>query len=348
MKGSFFAFYIIPVLPAVVIGTGTQSTLCAILALFFMTLWVSFWDFTSELIPQNAFSANLADAISVTLAITHFAVLLSTLYTLSQNQVGLAHKIALFMAAGLYLGQVSNSNAHELIHHRKRILFQLGKWVYISLLFGHHTTAHPAVHHRFVATKDDPNSAALDEGFYSFFARAWLGSFKAGYAVEKERLSLKNKAAWHLENPYWQYVGGGMVCIILAASFGARTLLWYLGLALYAQIQLMLSDYVQHYGLLRKTMPNGKYEPVGPQHSWNAPQWYSSFLMLNAPRHSDHHAHPTRRFPELRLPPNAPTLPFSLPMMATLALIPHLWRRYMTPRVKIWAEVSNASDIPNA
>ncbi len=46
-----------------------------------------------------------------------------------------------------------------------------------------------------------------------------------------------------------------------------------LALAAYAQMQLLLSDYVQHYGLRRKTSENGKPEPVGPQHSWNAPAW---------------------------------------------------------------------------
>jgi alkane 1-monooxygenase len=59
--------------------------------------------------------------------------------------------------------------------------------------------------------------------------------------------------------------------------------------------------------------------------------------MLNAPRHSDHHAHPARAYPALRLgaadTPGRPVLPRSLPVMATLAMVPPLWRRMMDPRV---------------
>jgi alkane 1-monooxygenase len=85
-----------------------------------------------------------------------------------------------------------------------------------------------------------------------------------------------------------------------------------------------LSDYVQHYGLRRAAG-----ERVATAHSWNAPQWFSSSLMLNAPRHSDHHAHPTRPYPALRLEDDAPILPWPLPLACFVALIPRLWRRKM-------------------
>jgi alkane 1-monooxygenase len=100
----------------------------------------------------------------------------------------------------------------------------------------------------------------------------------------------------------------------------------------------MLSDYVQHYGLSRRIMADGKPEPVGSRHSWNAPHLMSSALMLNAPRHSDHHANPARPFPALRLEDNMPMLPRSLPVMACVALFPRLWRRVMDPRVALLQE----------
>ena len=57
--------------------------------------------------------------------------------------------------------------------------------------------------------------------------------------------------------------------------------------------------------------------------------------MVNAPRHSDHHAHPARPYPALRLTPEnpRPMLPYSLPVMASIATLPHLWRRVMDRRV---------------
>ncbi len=63
----------------------------------------------------------------------------------------------------------------------------------------------------------------------------------------------------------------------------------------------------------------------------------SSAMMSNAPRHSDHHMHPMRPYPALQLDDVVmPILPHSLPVMATIALIPGWWRKVMDPRVQNW------------
>jgi alkane 1-monooxygenase len=90
-----------------------------------------------------------------------------------------------------------------------------------------------------------------------------------------------------------------------------------------------MADYIQHYGLRRALTTSGKPEPVENAHSWNAPHWFSSSLMVNAPRHSDHHMNPARPYPALRLCDSMPMLPHSLPVMAVIALFPPLWRRVM-------------------
>jgi alkane 1-monooxygenase len=135
-------------------------------------------------------------------------------------------------------------------------------------------------------------------------------------------------------NPYLFYIGGGLGFVAgFALLFGWRGVLAYLALCLYAQAMLMLSDYVQHYGLERKRLPGGRLEPVGPAHSWNAPAFASSAMMLNAPLHSDHHAHPARPYPMLDMPEGAPRLPYSLPVMGAIAMIPPLWFRLMDKRL---------------
>ncbi|HSG55886.1 MAG TPA: fatty acid desaturase, partial [Paracoccaceae bacterium] len=117
-------------------------------------------------------------------------------------------------------------------------------------------------------------------------------------------------------------------------------------------MQLLLSDYVQHYGLRRRTRADGRLEPVGPQHSWNAAPWFSAAVMLNAPRHSDHHLNPARPYPALRLDAaSMPVLPRSLPVMAMLALWPAAWRRVMDAKVALWqdpggGELPVASAVP--
>lgn len=284
---------------------------------------------------DRAFPA--ADALSVVLAIGGFVLLALTVRAFGSSNMGGVEKAGLFIATGLFCGQIGNSNAHELIHRGSRFLHALGMWAYIAVLFGHHTSAHVLVHHSRVATRADPSSARKGESLYRFMGRAWRGSFRAGFRVESERLARLGRPGW--QHPYVTYVGGATLMLALALVIGGPWgLLAYLGLAMFAQVQLLMSDYVQHYGLARATGPNGKPVPVGERHSWNSPHAMSSALMLNAPRHSDHHSHPSRPYPALTLPApsDAPYLPRSLPVMACVALIPSLWRRVMDPRVAVW------------
>lgn len=277
-----------------------------------------------------------ADRLSQLLAILHFPLLALAVWSLSgAGGHGFFGWVATFLAFGLWFGQVSNSNAHELIHRSRKRLYRLGMWVYISLLFGHHTSAHRLVHHRFVATADDPNTAPEGEGFWTFLLRAWPGAFVAGYEMEAHRLGQKS-FDWRQPNPYVTYMAGSFGFVIgVTALFGFDGLLAFILLCAHAQLQLLLSDYVQHYGLLREKLPSGTVVPAGPQHSWDAPHPLSGLMMLNASRHADHHSHPGRPYTELALSPGgrAPLLPYSLPLMATIALAPPLWHRVMDRRL---------------
>lgn len=285
--------------------------------------------------PDEGAPAPGADAVSLLLVAAHLLLVGAALRALAGAGPALSwpQHLALFLGTGMFMGQVSNANAHELIHRGSRLLFRAGALVYVTLLFGHHVSAHRLVHHRLVATPADPNTARLGESFYHFFPRAWAGSFRAGLAAERD-LCLRQPGR---RNPYAVWLGGGLACVALAAlCLGPRGALSYLVLCLYAQMQLMLSDYVQHYGLLRAAGPDGRPEPVDPRHSWDAPHLLSSLMLVNAPRHSDHHAHPGRPYPALRLNRAAlprPLLPWSLPVMAAMALVPPLWRRVMDRRV---------------
>ncbi|WP_298498073.1 alkane 1-monooxygenase [uncultured Maritimibacter sp.] len=332
--------------PVILIGAGaTYGGVWPWLALLYMTVVTFSLDtlITPADPPSGQDSAAArdlpeADLLSAALALVHFPLIFAVVGALASGSLPLATWFALFAGAGLFFGQVSNSNAHELIHRSRRPLFTLGKWVYISLLFGHHTSAHTKVHHRFAASAEDPNSARENEGFYRFAKRAWWGSFVKGYRAERADIE---RAGTKRMNPYVTYCTGALgFCVAMFALHGWGGLGSFILIAWYAQTQLLLSDYVQHYGLRRQTRDKGRLEPIGPGHSWNANQWFSRHLMLNAPRHSDHHAHPARPYPALRLMPDAPTLPSTLPAMAMIALFPKIWRRIMNPRLADWRERS--------
>jgi alkane 1-monooxygenase len=274
------------------------------------------------------------------LAAAHVLVLwLGVIAMSADGTLDLTGKVMTFAALGLFLGQVSNSNAHELIHAKARWPRRLGALIFCTLGHGHHVSAHLHVHHVHAATDDDPNSARLGEGFWRFWLRAAPAEFMAGLRAETRRHRGKP-----LRHPYVIWIGGAAISLLLSyALAGMGGVLIHAALAAYAQWQLLLSDYVQHYGLRRTAEPNGKAEPMGPQHSWNAPQWYSSAMMLNAPRHSDHHLRPARPFPALEVTPDTmPVLPRSLPVMASIALIPPLWHRMMDHRAARWQNAASA------
>ena len=279
----------------------------------------------------------VADGLSALLAAGHLGILFLSVAALSGDALEPLEKALLFAATGLCLGQIGNANAHELIHRSGRGLRGLGIAVYTALMFGHHASAHPLVHHVHVATPRDPNSARPGESYWRFLPRAWIGSFRAGLKAETARRRRAGKPAWR--HPYVLYIGGALAALGLSALIGGwGGIAAHLTLASFATSQLMLSDYVQHYGLVRATGPDGKPEPVGPQHSWNAPHAFSSAMLLNAPRHSDHHAHPRRSYPALTLPERGPMLPRSLPVMACIALWPGAWRRLMDHRAARWRD----------
>ena len=288
-----------------------------------------------QLIPLTTGAAEgeefpASDLLLVILGLSALALLpLATCAIAGSSAQTPTERVLAFLATGFWLGQVAHPAAHELIHRPMRPLFRLGAAVYVALLFGQHASAHRLVHHRAVATREDPNTAREGEGFYRFARRAWIGSFREGARAETALRT--GRPGPH---PYASYLAGSAAALFLAVLIaGLPGLLAWIGLALHAQSQILLSDYVQHYGLTRGRLPGGKPEPVGPAHSWNTAHWFTSALMLNAPRHSDHHMHPARPFPALRLPADAPRLPWPLPLACLIALFPRLWRRAMAPHL---------------
>lgn len=285
--------------------------------------------------PASNSDTNGADVLSATLGVLHLTLVPMVIWALAGDHLQTFEKLLLFIASGVFFGQISNANAHELIHRRRRGLFHLGEWIYGSLLFGHHVSAHLLIHHRYVGTRLDPGTSRLGQTFYGYLMQAWFGAFRAGWQAEMQRLNNVQRP-W-FAHPYFRYLGISLWSLVAALVVGGLSgALWLLALAGFAQQQLLLCDYVQHYGLERKIGADGRLEPIRDCHSWNAPHWYSSAMMLHAARHSDHHARPYAPFPALDLPAQSPTLPRSLPVMAVIALCPPLWRKIMDHRARRW------------
>jgi alkane 1-monooxygenase len=103
--------------------------------------------------------------------------------------------------------------------------------------------------------------------------------------------------------------------------------------AVYAISMLEVVNYVEHYGLLRQKDTAGRYVRCEPEHSWNSNHLVGNLLLYQLQRHSDHHAHPLRRYQSLRHFDGLPTLPSGYFGMFVVAYIPPLWFWMMDKRL---------------
>jgi len=251
-------------------------------------------------------------------------------------------KFGVFFGVGVLTGTVGITYSHELMHQKNKLERGLGDILLSMVLYSHFRSEHLLVHHRYVGTPRDPVTARYNEGFHRYYPRvlkqSWLSSFRA----ERNMLARKDLPWSDLSNPFFRYWALQAAMLLLALLLGGLA-----GLALFlvqagiAIWQLELVNYVEHYGLTRKHLGEGKYEHVQPRHSWNAAHKASNWLLINLQRHSDHHYKPDRRFPLLQnhTKNDAPQLPYGYPVMTVAAMIPPLWRRVMNPRVRHWRQM---------
>ncbi len=253
--------------------------------------------------------------------------------------LSLLEKFAAFFGMGVFSGTIGIVYAHELMHQKPKLERWLADLLLASVLYSHFRSEHLRVHHTHVATPRDAVSARYNEGFHRFFLRVLWQCLGSSWVAEAAMLARRNLPVWHASNPFWRYGALQLAMLVLAFALGGGLgLLLFIFQAHVAVSQLELTNYIEHYGLIRRKTADGKYEPVGPHHSWNAAHRASNWLLINLQRHSDHHYKPDRRFPLLQTygPDIAPTLPFGYPMMTMIALVPPLWRRVMNPRVRAW------------
>ncbi|THD83856.1 alkane 1-monooxygenase [Aliigemmobacter aestuarii] len=269
-----------------------------------------------------------------------FTVLFALIWYVPQaDHLSTMEKVALFFGVGVISGTIGINYSHELMHQKSAVERWLGDLLLASVLYGHFRSEHLRVHHPWVGTPRDPVTARYNEGFHRFFPRVLRQVLASSWAAEKAMLARRDLPVWHRSNPFWRYGALQLAMLVLALMLGGwqgmLLFVWQSGVAIW---QLELVNYIEHYGLTRRHLGEGRYEHVLPRHSWNASHRASNWLLINLQRHSDHHYKPDRRFPLLQTysEDEAPQLPYGYPAMTTLAMIPPLWKRVMNPRVRAW------------
>lgn len=255
------------------------------------------------------------------------------LWQVAQGSLTYGEWAGLTCSVGIICGTLGINVAHELGHHKARF----DRWVAQALLLGslyqHFYIEHNRGHHRWVATPHDPATARRGEMVYTFWFRSMWGGFRNAWQLEAKRL----QGQWLTWNNQMLRFAVLQLAVIAVIFIG---LSWQAGVSFLATaciggLLLETVNYLEHYGLRRKEIRPGVYEPVKPAHSWNANHPLGRIVLYELTRHADHHYRASRPYQTLRHTAQSPQLPTGYPGMMLLSLAPPLWFRMMDKRVEV-------------
>lgn len=256
------------------------------------------------------------------------------LWLVQYEVLSVSEWLGLTAGAGIIVGAVGINVAHELGHRTRGYEQAMAKWMLMVALYQHFFIEHNRGHHKYVATERDPATARRNEWLFAFWLRSIVGSWRNAWHLEIERLRRIGAPVWSVHNEMlrftlWQLAWLGAVTFLV----GTKALVGAVVIALMGVLLLETINYIEHYGLRRRLLPNGRPEPVSPAHSWNSNHELGRIFLYELTRHSDHHYKATRKYQILRHIDESPQLPYGYPTSVLLALVPPLWFRIMNPRL---------------
>lgn len=255
-------------------------------------------------------------------------------YTIAYVPLATYEIVGLTLTTGIYLGGVGINVAHELGHRDEWLPRFLSRILLIPNLYMHFYIEHNHGHHVNIATPKDPASSRLNESIYAFYLRSIVYSYLSAWQIEHKRLRRMDKSPFSIHNQmiHFQFIQLGYLASVVFV-FGWALLPFALITSVLGFLMLETVNYIEHYGLQRKMLASGRYEPVQPWHSWNCNHDIGRILLYELTRHSDHHYKANRKYQVLRHFDQAPLLPWGYPTSMLIALVPPLWFKLMNPKV---------------
>jgi alkane 1-monooxygenase len=283
-------------------------------------------------------------------AFVQIGLLVWSCYVVAFQRLSLSEYIGFLLSAMTVLGGIGITVAHELGHKNKRFEQFLAKAILSTVFYRHFFIEHNRGHHVHVATPLDPATSRKNQSFYAFWWQSVVGSIRSAWHLEKKLLERKGKSVWSIENEMWACLFQPLAVMSSLTVFFSvlrGELIWQVPIFFLSQSVLSFSlleavNYIEHYGIMRRQLPNGKYERVGHLHSWNANHLISNFFLFQLQRHSDHHAYAHRPYQVLRHFEDSPQLPAGYPTMIITALFPPLWFAIMNKRLERWQQQNYA------
>jgi alkane 1-monooxygenase len=240
--------------------------------------------------------------------------------------------IGLTLSTGVAAGVFGFLAAHEMVHSRHSGERALGVLMLAGMLDMPFAISHIQGHHRRAATLEDPTTARRGESVYAFIVRSLAGQAREAWTFETRRLVRGGRSRFGLGNRMIVYAATEIGLTLAISALGWRALAFFLAQAALAICLLEGFNYIAHYGLVRRTAPDGRPEPLRPRHSWNTRKRTNNATLFNMGRHADHHRFSARPYHELEALEGAAELPCGYAGVLLLAFAPPLFRRVMDPR----------------
>jgi alkane 1-monooxygenase len=257
------------------------------------------------------------------------------LYGMKNHELSWVDIIGRIWVMGLTCGTFGINVGHELGHRVNRFEQTLAKMLLLTSLYMHFYIEHNKGHHKRVATPEDPSSARYGEWIYVFYFRTILFSYLNAWKIANRETRKKGKPVLSFYNEMIQFT---LIEIAFVAAiffvFGWLVTLYFLAAAMIGILLLETVNYIEHYGLQRRSLGEGKYERTMPVHSWNSDHVIGRLMLFELSRHSDHHFLASRKYQVLRHHDDSPQMPTGYPGMMILSLFPPAWFYVMNPRVK--------------
>ncbi len=255
-----------------------------------------------------------------------FSLLFYFLYVITTRDVALWEIIGKVWSFGIVTAVLAINAAHELGHRTKKYEQFMAKALLLTSLYMHFYIDHNRGHHKNVGTPLDTSTAFRGQSVFRYYLRSVLGAYFSAWRIANNDLRQKNKAIFSLRNEMVQYtIVQFLFCGIIYYLFGWLGLVCFVISSLIGAMVMETINYIEHYGLSRNEISDGKYEKILPIHSWNSDHILGRIMLLELTRHSDHHYKANRKYQILRRFEYSPQLPLGYPGSMVLAWIPPLW-----------------------
>ncbi len=257
------------------------------------------------------------------------------LYTLSSQALAAYEVTGLVLSVGIVLGACGINVGHELGHRPDSREQLVAKLLLLPAMYMHFFIEHNRGHHKNVATPLDPATARYGEPLYFFWVRSTIGSYLNAWKLEARKLNQEGRPFWSFHNEMLLFQFMQLLYLALVWAFAGFTIMMMaLAAGVVGFLLLETINYIEHYGLERTLLPNGRYERVEPKHSWNANFELGRIILYELTRHSDHHYLASKKYQVLNHHDESPQLPLGYPSSMLLAMAPPLWFYVMNKKVK--------------